>query len=190
MKRIVIWNKKGGVGKTILSYSLAKDLDYYYITNDDSIIPEIYEDKAAFDDNLPLIEANTIYDLGGFVEDNVSNVIKHADLVVIPTYTDINSIKRTYNLIEEIKENYPEREIMVIFNRLKKTTTKKYEEHQEIIKGLDVMTFPLRESEIFPNVLETNSSIKELYEKNNLTKSIYKGVFAEYNVILKYLGSK
>ena len=46
-----IWNKKGGVGKTALSYSLAKDLDYSMMSNDDSMIEIAYPDRAVIDKN-------------------------------------------------------------------------------------------------------------------------------------------
>jgi len=39
---ISIWSKKGGVGKTSLAFSLAKDLKMYLITNDDSLVEMVY----------------------------------------------------------------------------------------------------------------------------------------------------
>ena len=39
-------NKKGGVGKTPIAFSLAKDLGYYLQSNDNSVIESIYPDMA------------------------------------------------------------------------------------------------------------------------------------------------
>lgn len=46
---ISIINKKGGVGKTPISFSLAKDLGYYLQSNDNSVIESIYPDMAKID---------------------------------------------------------------------------------------------------------------------------------------------
>ncbi|HED0543717.1 TPA: hypothetical protein R4K23_001781, partial [Campylobacter jejuni] len=43
---ISVVNKKGGVGKTPFSFSIAKDLEYFLQSNDNSIIEKIYPEKA------------------------------------------------------------------------------------------------------------------------------------------------
>lgn len=43
---ISVINKKGGVGKISISFSLAKDLGYALQSNDNSVIEIIYPDKA------------------------------------------------------------------------------------------------------------------------------------------------
>ena len=46
---ILVINKKGGVGKTPIAFSLAKDLGYYLQSNDNSVIESIYPYTARFD---------------------------------------------------------------------------------------------------------------------------------------------
>ncbi len=43
---ISVINKKGGVGKTPFAFSIAKDLEYFLQSNDNSIIEKIYPEKA------------------------------------------------------------------------------------------------------------------------------------------------
>ena len=53
---ITFFNKKGGTGKTSLAFSIAKDLNYPLLSNDDSVIEEIYPKKAKIMDKVELIE--------------------------------------------------------------------------------------------------------------------------------------
>jgi cellulose biosynthesis protein BcsQ len=97
-----IINKKGGVGKTPISFSLAKDLGYYLQSNDNSVIESIYPDMAKITEHPSLID-NCIYDFGGFVDAGVLQIIKESDVVMIPCSIDFNSILRTVETIEEIQ---------------------------------------------------------------------------------------
>lgn len=64
---ISVINKKGGVGKTPFAFSIAKDLEYFLQSNDNSIIEKIYPEKAKILPTPKKID-NCVYDFGGFVE--------------------------------------------------------------------------------------------------------------------------
>lgn len=70
---ISIINKKGGVGKTPIAFSLAKDLGYYLQSNDNSVIESIYPDMAKISATPELID-DCVYDFGGFVDTGVVNI--------------------------------------------------------------------------------------------------------------------
>jgi len=81
--KIAVFNKKGGVGKTSLSFSIAKDLDYFLISNDDSTIEIAYPNRAKIMREPKLID-NCVYDFGGFVDLNILEVLNKTDLIIIP----------------------------------------------------------------------------------------------------------
>ena len=71
--KLVIWNSKGGVGKTIIAYNIARTLKYWYLTNDVSIASKIYSlsgERDNFDDVID-IEEDIVFDFGGFLDKNI-----------------------------------------------------------------------------------------------------------------------
>jgi len=184
---ITVMTKKGGTGKTSISFNLAKDLGYYLLSNDDSIIEKIY-DKAKIVDELEVVNTDCVYDMGGFIDKKAKKVFKARDIIIVPTTLDANSIKRAVNTIIEI--NVYCKNIIIIINRVKQQTLKKYEQSIEILKGLGKDIFYLRESEIMTNSIHTGKTITELYNQNGLSKKNYKNVFNEYQQILNYIEKK
>ena len=179
--------KKGGTGKTSISFNLAKDLNYYLLSNDDSIIEKIY-DKAKIVDELEAVDVDCIYDMGGFIDKKAKKVFKVSDVIIVPTTLDANSIKRAVNTIIEI--NTYCKNIIIVVNRVKQQTLKKYEQSIEILKGLGKEIFYLRESEIMTNSIHTGKTITELYNQNGLSKKNYKNIYDEYKQILNYIEKK
>ena len=185
MAKIVFFNKKGGVGKTALAFSIAKDLDYYLLSNDDSVIEDIYPDKAKILDKIEIVnDANVIYDLGGFIDRDIVELLKKSDLIVIPTTLDINSIKRTINTVVEINSYCAD--IIIVVNRVKKTNMHKYKQGLEALKGLGKKLIYIRESEAITNSIHLGKTISELYNQSGLTKSTYKNIYSDYNQLLDY----
>jgi cellulose biosynthesis protein BcsQ len=98
--KIAIFNKKGGVGKTPISFLLAKELGYHILTNDDNVISKemvTYQDKIdmhGYD--------NIVIDMGGWIDDNTLDILQECDIVLIPFNSKPNSIKRTKNLMNEL----------------------------------------------------------------------------------------
>ena len=181
---ISVATKKGGTGKTSLAFNLAKDLDFYLLSNDDSIIEKIYN-KAKILDKLEVVDVDCIYDLGGFIDKRAKKVFKASDLIIVPTTLDANSIKRAVNTIIEINEYC--KNIIIVINRVKEQTLKKYEQSIEILKGLEKEIFYIRESEAMTNSIHTGKTITELYNANGLSKKNYNKIYNEYKKILNYI---
>jgi cellulose biosynthesis protein BcsQ len=185
MKKIVFYNKKGGVGKTSIAFNIAKDLDYYLLSNDDSTIEKIYPEKSRILEKIDTIEANSIYDLGGFIDHNNIKLFKESDLIVIPLMLDINSLKRTLNTVLELEEY--NKNIILIINRVTEYTKKKYKQFYDKLELLELPIFELRESQTIANSTLSGETIIEQFNKNNLSKKNLVGIFEDYAKILKYI---
>jgi cellulose biosynthesis protein BcsQ len=179
---VSIINKKGGVGKTPISFSLAKDLGYYLQSNDNSVIESIYPDMAKISSTPEIIE-NCVYDFGGFVTAGVLPILKESSVILIPTSNDYNSILRTVETIEEIQP-YNNNLIIIV------TKTEKESDFQTVKDAIshhfeNLEFFELRLSKVFKNCIETGLSISELYHETPLSKCAYKSVYQQYSTILE-----
>jgi len=179
---ISVVNKKGGVGKTPISFSIAKDLGYYLQSNDNSVIESIYPNMAKISVSPDLID-DCVYDFGGFVDAGVIDIIKTSAAVLIPCSTDFNSIVRTVETIEEIGQ-YNDNIIVVV------TKTEKEGEFGSVRDTISIhfdnlSFYELRLSKVFKNSIETGLSIRELYNENPLSRSAYKTVYRQYLTLLE-----
>lgn len=179
--RLTVFNLKGGVGKTPISFSLAKDLNMDIQTNDNSVLASIYPERAQH--CKPYLADNVVYDFGGFVDSGILPIIKESDVVLVPCSTDFNSILRTVETIEAIKPHA--KHIIVIV-----TKTEKEDDFHTVMDAIaevfeDIVFYELRNSKVFKNSIETGKSVTELYHETPLSKSAYKTVFQQYNTVLE-----
>ncbi|MCK9372179.1 MAG: hypothetical protein M0P91_03220 [Sulfuricurvum sp.] len=180
MAIISIASTKGGVGKTSLAFSLAKDLGYRYATNDMSVTLNKYKNARYYPNNIPLYP-DTVYDFGGFVDKNSDEILRESDIIILPTTNDLNSIMKSLILIK----NFREKTILVFANMIDNPNDaaiirEKIHEHFPNL----AFTY-LRRTKLLKNALETGMSATELYEMNNQTRHLYKQAYAEYHKILK-----
>ncbi len=188
---ITIFIEKGGTGKTNLAFNIAKDLNYFLLSNNNSKIEKNYPKKAKIYKKLPLVNKdkyNCVYDLGGYTFDGLTKVLEHSDIVIVPTTLDINSITNTVITIMNI--NHYCKEIIIVINRINHRTKNKYLQAIEILEGLGMQIYEIRESEIFSNSMYTGKTILELATETPLSKHVYRNVYNDYIELLRAIQEK
>jgi cellulose biosynthesis protein BcsQ len=175
---ISIYSTKGGVGKTSLAYSLAKDLNLGYITNDMSIALSKYSRAKYY--SKPSLKDNFLYDFGGFRDKNAEEIALNSDIVIIPVINDANSVMRALEALKKFKEK---ENVFVLANMIE--TRKDLEDIKMVIKhhfqNREILFF--RKSKLLKNAMESGKSVLELINDSNRSY-LYKNPLKDYNNIL------
>ena len=180
MAIISIASTKGGVGKTSLAFSLAKDLGYRYATNDMSVVLNKYKNARYYPNKIPL-HPDTVYDFGGFDASHADEILRASDIILVATINDLNSIMKSLIFIK----NYKEKTILVFANMIDNPNDAAMI-RQKIHEHFPNLAFTyLRRTKLLKNALETGMSARELYESSNHTQHVYKQAYSEYLKILK-----
>ena len=193
--KIVMFNLKGGQGKSSIALNLALELKANVISNDvitqiEDILPEYNFLKIDKNEDFPLIEENIdiIYDLGGWIDNRIVSVVENADLVIVPMINGIMNNKTSLNSIEQIKKI--NNKILIIANKTKKGD---YDIICELIKKyFPNDNFPileLKETTAFEKILEKEKSINEIVKNDKLLKFSYSRVVDQFDHIIKFINS-
>ena len=181
--KIAIMNKKGGVGKTPFAFSIAKDLNLFLQSNDNSCIEQIYPDKAKVVDKVQSID-NCVFDFGGFVAPGVLEIISQCDYVIIPCTPVYNSLLRTAETIIEIQDFNSNIVILATdFVDDRELKSLKKELGEEPFNKFT--TFYFKKSKIVNNAIKYGMSFMELYNDSVLSRNSYSNFIAEYVKLLK-----
>ena len=115
--QIIIFNQKGGVGKSMLATQIALHFDASIIELDPyGVLSQTLDDykvfKVALNDDIPNIsDQNVVYDFGGFDDARLDSVSKKADLIIIPFNPTINALGTTLKSYKRAKEQ----EVPILF---------------------------------------------------------------------------
>jgi len=108
--QIIIFNQKGGVGKSMLATQIALYFDATIIELDPyGVLTQTLDDdrvyKVALNEDIPHITSgDVIYDFGGFDDIRLDAVSKNADLIIIPFNPTINALGTTLESYKRAKQ--------------------------------------------------------------------------------------
>lgn len=189
--QIIIYNQKGGVGKSMLATQLALTFDTTIIELDpygmlsDTLGDEIVY-KVALNENVPQIsEGDVIYDFGGFDDLRLNQISQNCNLIIIPFNPTINSLGTTLKSYKRAKEqNIP---ILFVVNAV--LNEKDVEESIDFLREntqdeIDYFVIPHTRS--LQTVENEGVSIIEYAQSSPLRKHTYKKIkFVMENLIEK-----
>lgn len=187
--KIIVWNLKGGQGKTVLSLALAMLEDYYIVTNDvhspiDEVIGEDRALRMGMRDPLPEIPEgiDLIYDFGGYPDARIIDAAKHADMVIVPIiYESPLEMQVTLNALGEI-EKYNDK-IIIVLNKAKPGD---YERARQVFEQFDIHypVFEVKQSTAFSRAIEHKKSLQQLVDENPLFSFHYSKPLEQVRAIL------
>jgi len=181
---ISVINKKGGVGKTPLSVSLAIDLDYYLITNDDSVVEDIMPNPdMVMIQREPVLVDDTVYDFGGFVSDSMLHIIEKSDIILVPCDNKIDSKKRTVKTIFEIQKYNSNIHIVATDYKKDKELIEIKADLRDVLPNIPVLE--LKHTGLYDKVVEYGKSFNDMAKESPLIKRNCRAVIGQYNEILK-----
>lgn len=175
---ILIFNGKGGIGKTSIAGNLGMTFDLKIQTNDISTLV-LHKDRCKYTKKL-VYEEGTIYDCGGFVAANILKLVAKVDLVIVPvnySYDD-SPLAQT---IHTLKQLLPvAKKILIV------TTQTEGKEAVAIQKELDkkfdyLKYINLPKTKALAYAIKKKKSLKELIDSSDKYKkwfeSFYKGSY-------------
>ncbi len=182
---------KGGISKSLCSVFIgfSDKINAEIYTNDiNGLYHEVFEKYNYTDDLKSTLDnikkdknnKNYVFDLGGFSAD-IGDLISQADVLLIPSLSDINTIKTTLDTVEELRKY--NNNILIVESMYKGDTlledaiSENFNDDYPILK--------LRYSKIFDNALRASQSVHDFVKGDKLKQITYKNVLGDMDDIIE-----
>lgn len=198
MANILVFNKKGGVGKSSIAITIAARLKYNLVTNDAANgIRDIYSNLLV-KKSIELIEISMnqkelsfsgekglVFDFGGFIDKRLSVIAGFVDCCIIPicyeSKADVDpSIKTIIELSAHCKE------IIIVIN---KTDRDKAEELEKVLKNNfkhSVLLMP--KTKYMNRLADESKTVFELSLESGLNKHLLKKTLSTFEQLFEKIG--
>lgn len=189
---IVVYNFKGGEGKTRISLNLALELGFSIITNDvftpiEKVLPEERLLKVLPEEEIPKLskedEKEVIFDLGGYPDSRVVRVLRKAKFIIVPVSNEEDNIQVAINSIDNISKY--NKNILIVVNKTEKG------DFEQVKKDLLVIYpnykyFEIKKSRALVNISKQKKPVSEL-AKSPLMKHAYGKLVKQFDELINYL---
>jgi cellulose biosynthesis protein BcsQ len=182
--KISVINMKGGVGKTILSQTVAQHpmIDANIITNDPYTALELlYEEDVIVEKDTNKIlssldsEGDIVFDFGGFIDKNILEILNKSDIVIVPMTSHFDTIKASIETLQEI--NIPKDKLIIVDNMSTNDSLVETAVVDYLGNGYDIVKF--RSSKLFENAKSESAYITEYSTKNKINEYLYRNVIED-----------
>ncbi len=209
--KIAVYSTKWSAGKTPIATNIALDREYAIGTNEpyhifDSFIPDNRLFCLDLNDAFPIIDddIDIVFDLAWSISRSslsITSAIEQSDVVLVPIYNEVKSIKAGLNTIAEVIQL--NKDIIAIATKLQKrkrtdifSDWSKSEDMKNIQNavhsqiGSNIPVLPLKYSTVFNNIFEEEMSIRQLMDRSWLAKYQYKEVSDQFDAIYNLIDTQ
>ena len=190
--QIIIFNQKGGVGKSMLATQISLyfdaaivELDPYGVLSQTLENNNVY--KVALDEEIPAISSkHIVYDFGGFDDVRLDHASKNADLIIIPFNPTINALGTTLKSYKRaVEQDLP---ILFVVNAvLKEQDAVDAIEFLKEETGDDIEYFIIPHTRALQTSENEGQSIIDLAKSSGLRKHTYKKISATMKKLMKQI---
>jgi cellulose biosynthesis protein BcsQ len=193
VKRLMIFNDKGGVGKTAIALNLALTHGYGIMTNDRrSIVQRVLSPDRYIvlskNQDIPTMPSDwpIIFDFGGYPDRRALGALRAAQFLLIPILAYKENVQESLDFIKSMLKYKKPSEILLIIQR---TTGDQYTVLSKPFRHFypDLPIFNIKKSTAFSWMVERKVSIEELCLKNKLQARHFRPVAEQFNHITEYL---
>ena len=186
----VIYNFKGGEGKSKIAQNLALTMNYSIITNDvftpiENILPDNRILKVYPTQDFPKVSKNhdIIFDLGGYPDKRVVEILTIAKYILVPITNEEDNIQVGVNAIDAIM--HYNNNIIVIANKTEK------EDFQCIKNDLEKLynypIFNIKKSTALSKLSLRKKSIQDVVKTNHLLGYSYKKIQQQFVDLITFI---
>jgi len=186
----VIYNFKGGEGKSKIAQNLALTMNYSIITNDvftpiENILPDNRILKVYPTQDFPKVSKNDdiIFDLGGYPDKRVVEILTIAKYILVPITNEEDNIQVGVNAIDAIM--HYNNNIIVIANKTEK------EDFQCIKNDLEKLynypIFNIKKSTALSKLSLRKKSIQDVVKTNHLLGYSYKKIQQQFVDLITFI---
>jgi MinD-like ATPase involved in chromosome partitioning or flagellar assembly len=186
----VIYNFKGGEGKSKIAQNLALTMNYSIITNDvftpiENILPDNRILKIYPTQDFPKVSKNDdiIFDLGGYPDKRVVEILTIAKYILVPITNEEDNIQVGVNAIDAIM--HYNNNIIVIANKTEK------EDFQCIKTDLEKLynypIFNIKKSTALSKLSLRKKSIQDVVKTNHLLGYSYKKIQQQFVDLITFI---